>query len=204
MITRARRASTLRSPASALYSASGIYRRAWLPGESLRSVATPPPGVRKTAPCPGAERAPEERPDHEQEEQREGQPEDVSVAQDDRRDQRKRQERERQPGPAASSSHSIRLSAGKVRDELVELRVGLGGETAFEALLELVAVEAARDVVLAENLGDCIAFAVADAEAAVAGTPTVVRVLMLCGHRRPFCRVRSRGQASGSLSASRE
>jgi hypothetical protein len=113
----------------------------------------------------------------------------VAAADDDRCDQGERDQRQRRdapPGPRVRPAASPRfgLRAREVRDERVEVGVGLRLEALLEALLELGGVEASLQVALPEDLRDRIAFAVADAQRAVVRPAApVVTVLVLCRHR---------------------
>jgi hypothetical protein len=52
----------------------------------------------------------------------------------------------------------------EVGDELVEIRVGPGGQAAIEPRRKLVGVESPLDVGLPQDLRDCVALFVTDAQ----------------------------------------
>ena len=56
----------------------------------------------------------------------------------------------------------VRLARGQVADQLIELGVGLRRETACDALVELVIVEAAGEMLAAQDVRDRFPLCVAD------------------------------------------
>jgi hypothetical protein len=64
------------------------------------------------------------------------------------------------PSPP-SAWRELALVVREIANQLVELRLCPGRKAAPQALLELVGLESAGDVLLAEPLGDGLAFAIA-------------------------------------------
>ena len=95
---------------------------------------------------------------------------------------RKRQEDKRhRPGPPPPAPrHPTRLAlvGGEVADQLVELGVGLRRQTACDALVELVVIEAAGQMLAAQDVRDRLALGIADPKLPVAraGAAAVVAV----------------------------
>src|SRR5262249_29950731 len=123
-------------------------------------AATPRPTW--IAATPGA---PGERPDDEEEDQRDGQPRKVAAGDDpgDHCDRQKQEcSRPQPPGPGMLRPLALRLPTWEVGDQLVQLGVGLRRHAALEPGLQLVGVEAAFQVALPQDLADRVALLVAD------------------------------------------
>ena len=76
------------------------------------------------------------------------------VAEDDRRDQERQEDKRQRPGPPRPPPHHparVALVGGEVADQLVELGVCLRRQTACDALVELVVVDAAGQMLAAQD-----------------------------------------------------
>src|SRR5262249_41601890 len=143
-------------------------------------------------PPAAAEPTPHERADDEEEEERERQPEQMTVAEDGRsyHDRHDWQERERADSGQATSALGCRaLVRREVVNQGVKVGVGLGREAAADPLLELLVIDPAGDVLAAQDVGDRLAFPIADAQPSVAREAPVVVPLGLA-HRRLLPRLR--------------
>jgi hypothetical protein len=123
-----------------------------------------------------------------EEEQRDGDPQEVAVAEGDRRDE-ERDERGRSPPPStpAGAGESLRGGTGgrplgQVGEERVKLTERLRGIAAIQALLELVGIEPSGDVLFAEDVRDRLAVPVTRPETAVARFATILVIGLAIGH----------------------
>src|SRR3954454_3136460 len=119
-------------------------------------------------------KGPDDEPDEGQE-----QPGSAPMAQDDGHDEKRQEGIWKSPGPPrrpGGASAQIGLACGEVSDQLIELVVGPRRQGACDALVELLVVDPARQMLTAKDVADRLALRVANAKLPVSRrTRAVIR-----------------------------